>query len=139
MILDLGTNDLSDHTPEVVGSKVEEFARLLRDKFRVRVVGVCQVINRNIARTREADGVFNAKAALLPQYLSVVVVDEQGIFHWEHRESFNPVCALLSTDGVHCNSQGQYCLYRSYRGAILKALALWSLLCIYSSFPAQFV
>jgi hypothetical protein len=31
---------------------------------------------------------------------------------------------LLSSDGVHCNAQGQYCLYRSYRGAILKALKL---------------
>ena len=82
------------------------------------------MINHKIAQTREAEGVLNAKAALLRQYLSVVLADEQGIFLWEHREFFNPARALLSMDGVHCNPQGQYCLYRSYRGAILKALAL---------------
>ena len=124
MILELGTNDLSDHTPEVVGTRVEKLARLLRDKFCVRFAGVCQVINRHIAQTQEADSVFNAEAAYLHQYLSVVLADERGIFLWEHQEFFYPVRVLLSTDGVQCNPQGQYCLYRSYREPILKALVL---------------
>ena len=123
MILELGTNDQSDLNPEAVGSKVEELARILRDEFHVRVVGVCQVINRSIAQTQAEDSVYS-KAAFLHQYLFVALADEQGIFLWEHREIFNPVRVLLSTDGVHCNLQGQSCLYRSYRGAILKALAL---------------
>lgn len=38
-----------------------------------------------------------------------------GVFCWFHK-------GLLS-DGVHVNKLGQYLLYRSYRGAILKVLA----------------
>ena len=67
---------------------------------------------------------FHAKADILRQYLSVVLENEKGMFIWQHREFFKADRNLLSTDGVHCNPQGQYCLYRSYRGAIIKALAL---------------
>lgn len=122
LILELGTNDLALHAPEVVGSKIDDLVHLLRDKYRVRVVVVCQVINRNLPHTHLPDSEFNVKAALLRQYLSVVLAEEQGICVWEHREFFRPDRVLLSPDGVHCNAKGQYCLYRSYRGAILKAL-----------------
>jgi len=73
-------------------------------------------------RTAACD--FNAKAAVLRQYLSVVLADQPGIFLWTHKEFYRSDRSLLSLDGVHCNAQGQYCLYRSYRGAILKALAM---------------
>ena len=96
----------------------------LRHTYNVRVVGVCQVINRNIPFAQGPELGFNAKAAILRQYLSVVLAEENGIFSWDHREFFRTDRALLSSDGVHCNAQGQYCLYRSYRGAILKALKL---------------
>ena len=48
ILLESGTNDLSHSAPEVVGSKIEEFARLLRDQYKVRVVGVCQMIDRKV-------------------------------------------------------------------------------------------
>ena len=124
VILELGTNDLSTHAPEVVGSKIDDLVHALRHTYNVRVVGVCQVINRNIPFAQGPDLGFNAKAAILRQYLSVVLAEENGIFTWDHREFFRTDRALLSSDGVHCNAQGQYCLYRSYRGAILKALKL---------------
>ena len=38
----------------------------------------------------------------------------------------NPSVHPYLPDGVHVNSFGQYCLYRSYRGAILKALRMLS-------------
>ena len=38
----------------------------------------------------------------------------------------NPSVHSYLPDGVHVNSFGQYCLYRSYRGAILKALRMLS-------------
>lgn len=124
IILEIGTNDLSHLAPEVVGSKIEELAHLLRDQYKVRVVGVCQVIGRNVPHSQDPDHGFNAKAALLRQYLSVVLADEPGIFLWTHREFCRCDRILLSPDGVHCNDKGQYSLYRSYRGAILKALSL---------------
>ena len=107
-----------------MGSKLDDLVHILRDQYKVRVVAVCQVINRNLPHTQAPDNAFNTKAALLRQYLSVVLAEEQGIFVWEHREFSHPDRLLLSSDGVHCNAQGQYCLYRSYRGAILKALTM---------------
>ena len=121
IILELGTNDLCHLSPEVVGSRIEELARFFRDELQVKVVVVCQVIDCKIPHSTAPDAAFNAKAAILRQYLCVVLENEAGIFLWEHRD-FGSDVNLLSLDGVHCNSQGQYCLYRSYRGAILKAL-----------------
>ena len=48
IILELGTNDLCHLSPEVVGSRIEELARFFRDELRVKVVVVCQVIDRKI-------------------------------------------------------------------------------------------
>ena len=86
LILEIGTNDLSICAPEVVGSTIDDLARLFRDKCNVRVDGVCQVINRNVAYFEITDHSFNAKAARLRQYFSVVLLDEPGIFLWEHRD-----------------------------------------------------
>ena len=124
VILELGTNDLSTMRPEVVGSKIDNLAQVLYDQYKVRILGVCQVINRNIPQTQAPDCDFNAKAAVLCQYLSVILADQPGIFLWDDREFYCSNRSLLSLDGVHCNAPGQYCLYRSYRGAILKALTM---------------
>ena len=107
-----------------MGSKIDDLAQVLRDQYKVRVVGVRQVVNRNIPHTRSPDCDFNAKAAVLRQYLSVILADQNNIFLWEHKEFYCSDCTLLSLDGVLCNAQGQYCLYRSYREAILKALTM---------------
>ena len=55
VILELGTNDLSTHAPEVVGSKIDDLVHALRHTYNVRVVGVCQVINRNIPFAQGSD------------------------------------------------------------------------------------
>ena len=88
VILELGTNDLSTLRPEVVGSKIDDLAQVLRDQYKVRVIGVCQVVNRNIPHTRSPDCDFNAKAAVLRQYLSVILADQHNIFLWEHKEFY---------------------------------------------------
>ena len=121
VILEFGKNDLSYLPPEVVGSRIEELARFCRDMLKIKVVVVCQVINRNKPHSTAPDLAFNNMAAILRQYLCVVLGNEAGIFLLEHRDFSNAV-NLLSLDGVHCNSQGQYRLYHSYRGVVLKAL-----------------
>ena len=40
IILEIGTNDLSIHGPEVVGSAIDDLVQLLRVEFSVRVVAV---------------------------------------------------------------------------------------------------
>ncbi len=92
------------------------------DELNIKVIAVCQVINKHIPHSDAPDHAFNAKASILRQYLSVVLANEPGVFLGDHRKFDNGRIGLLSLDGVHCNPQGQYILYRSYRGAILKAL-----------------
>ena len=50
--LSWGTNNLSIHAPAVVGSKLDDLAHVPRDQYKVRVVVVCQVINRNWLHTQ---------------------------------------------------------------------------------------
>ena len=49
-----------------------------------------------------------------------------NVFFWRHRGFDNPSVHPYLPDGVHVNSFGQYCLHRSYRGAILNALRMLS-------------
>ena len=73
------------------------------------------MIDRKVRHYEPLDTGFNAKAVPLRQYLSVVLENEQAIFLWTQR---------IFSDGIHCNAKGQCALYRSYRGAVLKALSL---------------
>ena len=113
VILELGTNDLTRLRLEVAGSEIE-------DTFSVRVIGVCKVLPRVRAPF------FNGAASILNQYLCGVLEPIPNVFRWRHRGFDNPSVHPYLPDGVHVNSFGQYCLYRSYRGAILKALRMLS-------------
>ena len=90
------------------------------DTFSVRVIGVCKVLPRVRAPF------FNGAASILNQYLCGVLEPIPNVFCWRHRGFDNPSVHPYLPDGVHVNSFGQYCLYRSYRGAILKALRMLS-------------
>ena len=46
VILEIGTKDLVDLSPEVVGSEIENLVRLLLGHYKVRIVCVCHVIPR---------------------------------------------------------------------------------------------
>ena len=120
VILDIGTNDLTRLRPEVTGSEIEELVRLLPDTFSVGVIGVCEVLPRARAPF------FNDAALILNQYPGGVLEPIPNVFCWRHRGFDNPSVHPYLPDGVHVNSFGQYCLYRSYRGAILKALRMLS-------------
>ena len=58
------------------------------------------------------------------QYLTHVLELCPKAFSWCHMGFSNPTVSPYFPDGVHSNPQGQYSLYRSYQGAILKALRL---------------
>ena len=65
VIMQLGSNDLTDSGPLHVGSAIEDFVRLLHYTYGVKVVCVCQTI------MSQGAVVFNRKAKLLTKYLRV--------------------------------------------------------------------
>jgi len=119
VILELGTNDLSSRHPLPVGSDIEELVRLLHTTYRVKVICVCQTIRREAAT--EA---FNEGVGMLTKYLRVVLEPIPYAFFWGHRGFWNPKSNIYSRDGVHLNNNGQFKLYRSLRGAVLKSIRL---------------
>ena len=122
VILEIGTNDLAVDRPEVVGSEIEELVRFLREDMSIRVVGVCEVIPRGVCSPRAEN--FNESVSVLNQYLRVVLPTLSNVFCWRHIGFHCPSLSPYLADGVHVNSFGQYQLYRSYRGAMLKALGM---------------
>ena len=109
IILEIGTNDLVANRPEVVGSEIDDLVQLLLQLYSVRIIGVRAPF-------------FNAVAPILNHYLTDVLELCPNFFSWRHTGFSNPTVSHYLPDGIHLNPQGQYSLYRSYRGAILKAL-----------------
>lgn len=112
------TNDLSHSAPEVVGSAFEDLVRFLLS-FPVRVIGVCHVIPRAISYPHAS--LFSQHAHVLNNYDWVVLEDIPFVFCWTHTAFNSPLKDFYVKNGVHLNPTGQYLLYRSYRGAVLKA------------------
>lgn len=119
IILELGTNDLSSLPPEVVGSAIEDLVNFILKSFHVQVVGVCLVIPRASYHLHSTQ--FAHCAEILNKYLEVVLEPIPNVFCWCHRAFKDSCKPFYLPDGVHVNPAGQYQLYRSYRGAILKA------------------
>ena len=122
LILEIGTNDLVDTSPEVVGSEIESLVCLLVEFYKVHVVCVCHVIPRGYSYDEAAS--FADRVEILKQYLEVVLSPIPNVFCWAHRAFSHPGKDFYLPDGVHVNPAGQYHLYRSYRGAIFRALGL---------------
>lgn len=118
IILELGTNDLSREEPELVASSLEVLVRLLHDRFKVKVICVCLVV------PRLSNDVFNAKMATFNELVQALFEPLPFVFCWRHRGFYGDNRPLSLHDGVHVTPVGQYRLYRSYRGAILRALTL---------------
>jgi lysophospholipase L1-like esterase len=120
VILEIGTNDLSQTGPEVVGSEIEDLVSLLRRDFSVWIVCVCSVIPRG--KTYRNHLLFNGNAKTLNEVVKVLLYSMPHVFCWTHKCFTNPLSDPFLPDGVHVHRGGQYVLYRSFRGAILKAL-----------------
>ena len=120
VILEIGTNDLSNTPSEVVGSDIEDMVQQLISQYAVRAVVLCHVTPRATYQSSN----FNERAQLLNHYTSVVLDPIKQAICWTHRGFANPSITPFLPDGVHFNHMGQYTLYRSYRGAIKHALAI---------------
>lgn len=89
-------------------------------------VGVCKVLPRRHRSTGLPQEDFNNRAATFNKMLEALFDDRQFVFVWGHFEMQSLSRRVLLPDGVHLNRHGQYCLYRSYRGAILKGVSFLS-------------
>ena len=121
VILELGTNDLTKFSPEAVGSSLEELVQLLYENCSVKVIRVCQVIKRCPPPPKML--YFNSRVIKLHKYLKVLE-PLQFCFYWRHIGFWNPSSGIYLEDGIHLNNLGLIKLYRSYRGAVLKALSI---------------
>ena len=119
IILEISTNDLSAEEPSLVAASIEVLVRFLHNCFPVKVICVCRVIPRH------SPCAFNNKVAACNELVRSLLEPLPYIFCWFHKGGFyNKTGKLLLADGVHVNRVGQYRLYRSYRGVILRALTL---------------
>ena len=122
VILEIRTNDLSKLPPEKVGSTIEDLVRRFQSDFSVRAIGVCYVIPRGTFFPHAMS--FWRNSTVLNQYVSVVPADLLNVFCWSHPEFNNIHKDFYLADAVHLNPSRQCLLYRSYRGAVLKAVGL---------------
>ena len=129
IILEIGTNDLSSQPPEVVIGEVLDLVCLvefLQSVASFTVVGICKVLPRRQRGTGLPQEDFNNRAVTFNKMLESLFDGQQSVFVWEHLEIQSLSRRVLLPDGIHLNPHGQYCLYRSYRGAILKGVSLLS-------------
>ena len=113
VILELGTNDLLTHAPEVVGTKIDDLVHALIKAHIVIQRSGCWGVPGYKPQYSFCTRIGHW--LLLPLFCGNIypwsLLGKMG--SWVHREFFRTDRALLSSDGVHCNAQGQYCLYRS--------------------------
>ena len=88
LILEIGTNDLVDTSPELVGSEIENLVGLLLGHYKVRIVCVCHVIPRGDSYDFAAS--FAGRVEFLRHYPDVVLSVIPNVFCWVHRAFFSP-------------------------------------------------
>ena len=101
VILQLGTNDLSRLDPLVVGSSIEELVTILHDKYKVKLICVCQTLLGSYP-------VFNMRVRAFDKYVKTFLEALPYVFFCGHRGFWNASQRFLARDGIHLNRQGQY-------------------------------
>ena len=120
IVLELGSNDLTKLPAQTVGSELETLVRYLHDEFNVKSIAVCQVIRRHSPQCTA----YNLKVTKLHLYLKAVLEPIPYCLYWKHRGFWNSRENIYLPDGVHLNDLGNLKLFRSIRGAVIKAAGL---------------
>ena len=89
IILELGSNNLVELSPQTVGSELESLVRELYEIDSVQFVVVGQVLRRHTLNSVE----YNFKVGKLHQYLKVVLEPLPFCYYWRHRG--NLFCCVL--------------------------------------------
>ena len=80
IILEMGTIDLVDFSPEVVSFQIESLVHQLIDSYLVQVVGVCHVIPCGASHAEAMS--FARCADILRQYVGVILDSMPNVFCW---------------------------------------------------------
>ena len=115
VVVQLGTNDLSLCPPLQDCSVIENFVHLLHDYYDIQFVCVRQTICRCSAQASNKNRHFT-------RFLRVLLEPIPYAIYWGHRGFWKSKNNFFTSDGIRFNSRGQYKLYRSLRGAVLKSL-----------------
>ena len=123
IILELGSNDLTKLPAQTVGLELETLVRYLHDKLNVKSIAVCQVIRRHSPQC----AAYNFKVTKLHLYLKAILETIPYCLYWRPRGFWNSRENIYLPDGVHLNELGKLKLFRSIRGAVIKAVGLMGL------------
>ena len=80
IILEIGTNDLSSHSPEVVIGDLLDLVEFLQSVDSSMAVGVCKVLPRRHRSTGLPHEEFNTKAATLNKMMDALFDDRPSVF-----------------------------------------------------------
>ena len=124
VILELGSKDVCNKLtrPENIGSEIHELACFVRDTYEVKEVVLSEVLFREKAPRGESTVEhYNNRVIALNKYLHVVTEDEDRVSFWRHRGLWCNIKPTLK-DGIHLNDLGHKHMYRSMKGAMIRAL-----------------
>lgn len=129
LIVQVGSNDLSDvrHTDSIkVANDVLTLARHLCTISGAKGAIICHLTQRGqssrLPSTSHVNG-YNAQIQLANRYVKEVLGAglEPQLISWPHKGMTQSMAHLLRDDGTHVNDDGQILLYKSIRGAIIRA------------------
>ena len=86
IILEIGTNDLTSHSPEAVIGDLLDLVEFLQSVDSSTAVGVCKVFPRRYRSTGLPHEEFNTRAATFNKMLDVLFDDRPSVFVWDHLE-----------------------------------------------------
>ena len=119
VFLDVGTNDISDVDPKILGDRVLAYATYLGVMAGVQAVVVSQMFFRSAEQLR---------FFLREDFNDLVVVDMadavqsfETVTFWRHRGLWADWSKYLRPLDVHFNQEGNRKYYNSVRGAIIAA------------------
>ena len=120
IIVEFGSNDLVQLSPQTVGSELQSLVRKLYKIDSVQFVVIGQVLCRHTPKSVE----YNCKVGKLHQDLKVVLEPLPFCYYWRHRGFWKSKSKLYLPDGVHLNNLGNYKFMHSIREVVLQALKL---------------
>ena len=121
VILELESNDVCDSSCDAATTALSLVAltELLLSELAIQLIVVCQILPRK----RQPFEGYNDRVSQVNTLVRESLRDIPRKKFWNHRGLINPTTNIYCYDGIHLDNVGNRARYRSYRGAILYALA----------------
>ena len=121
VVMEMGSNDACDRDcdAETIASSLVALTELLISECKIQFIAVCQILPRKHPPFEE----YNERVHQINTLVSEKLRHVERAKFWRHRGLIDPSANIYLDDGIHLNEGGNRALYKSYRGAILFALA----------------